>query len=215
MRITGRLKLVRKYGCDFWCITIFKLPKKNRFFTHFRHSLIWNVKQRIYQKQLFFSNLNAYRHKVKNPRIASFGLHRKSQGYVDPFFGDENITYLRVMRRLQYRKFFDYRRHRHILYIFERGFYRRNLSRHDLLLGTKTAFQYFRPKRYRGILKKRFCFRQLTLFYNDFDVIKLRRFGRWARRGKSGGVNFFFFLLESRLDSIVQRLKILAKFVIR
>lgn len=213
MRITGRLKLVRKYGCDFWCITIFKLPKKNKFFNHFRYSLIWNVKQRVFQNELLFSKRRVNR--LKNPRIASFGLDRKSKGYFDPFFGDENITYLKLLKRLEYRRFFDYRRHKHILNVFNRGFYRRNESRHDLLLGTKTAFQYFKPKRYRGILKKRFFFRQLTLFYNDFDVIKLRRFGRWARKGQSGGINKFFFLLESRLDSIVQRLNIATKFILR
>lgn len=213
MRITGRLKLVRKYGCDFWCITIFKLPKKNKFFNHFRYSLIWNVKQRVFQNELLFSKRRV--NKLKNPRIASFGLDRKSKGYFDPFFGDENITYLKLLKRLEYRRFFDYRRYKHILNVFNRGFYRRNQSRHDLLLGTKTAFQYFKPKRYRGILKKRFFFRQLTLFYNDFDVIKLRRFGRWARKGQSGGINKFFFLLESRLDSIVQRLNIATKFILR
>merc|ERR1739848_45526 len=54
-----------------------------------------------------------------------------------------------------------------------------------------------------------------TLFYNGFDNTKLRRFGKLGRKGKFGGINFFFFLLESRLDSIILRLNLACKFVVR
>ena len=43
MHIKGRYKLIRKHDCDFWNLTYFK-PKKNRFFSYFKFSLISKLK---------------------------------------------------------------------------------------------------------------------------------------------------------------------------
>ena len=58
-------------------------------------------------------------------------------------------------------------------------------------------------------------FKQIVLFYNNFDHTKLKRFGRLGRKGQFGGINFFFLLLESRIDSIVLRLNLGCKFLMR
>jgi ribosomal protein S4 len=58
-------------------------------------------------------------------------------------------------------------------------------------------------------------FKQIILFYNNFDNTKLKRFGRLGRKGQFGGINFFFLLLESRIDSIVLRLNLGSKFLMR
>jgi len=58
-------------------------------------------------------------------------------------------------------------------------------------------------------------FKQVTLFYNNFDNTKLKRFGRLGRKGQFGGINYFFLLLESRIDSIVLRLNLGDKFLMR
>ena len=58
-------------------------------------------------------------------------------------------------------------------------------------------------------------FKQIILFYNNFDNTKLKRFGRLGRKGQFGGINFFFLLLESRIDSILLRLNLGSKFLMR
>ena len=79
----------------------------------------------------------------------------------------------------------------------------------------KSSYRIYKPLRLNVFQRKQNFFRQITLFYNGFDNIKLRRFGKLGRKGKFGGINFFFFLLESRLDSIILRLNLACKFVVR
>lgn len=43
----------------------------------------------------------------------------------------------------------------------------------------------------------------------------MKRFGKLGRKGQFGGVNYFLFLLESRIDSIILRLNLACKFIIR
>merc|ERR1712188_42257 len=49
---------------------------------------------------------------------------------------------------------------------------------------------------------------------NNFDLIKLKRFSKLGRKGQFGGVNYFFLLLESRVDSIILRFNLALKFVL-
>merc|ERR1712054_321295 len=55
-------------------------------------------------------------------------------------------------------------------------------------------------------------YQRIMLFYNNFDQKKLKRFGKLGRKGQAGGINFFFYLLESRIDSILLRFNLCSKF---
>ena len=78
-------------------------------------------------------------------------------------------------------------------YIFKRCFYYKEAYSNDLLLGVKSSYRIYKPLRLNVFQRKQNFFRQITLFYNGFDNTKLRRFGKLGRKGKFGGINFFFF----------------------
>lgn len=207
MHIKGRFKLIRKYDCDFWNLMYYK-NKRNRFFNYYRYSLVWRIRQKTFAKDVSF-------HRGRYPKIGNLGMQRISKSMHNPFYADENIYDIVTFTKAQYRRFFKNRRFRHVSFVYRRGFFRKSKASYDLLLGAKSAFQLYRPFRYSEFTIKRHFFRQLILFYNDFDFIKLKRFGRLGRRGQCGGINHFFFLLESRIDSIILRLNIAGKFVLR
>ena len=100
-------------------------------------------------------------------------------------------------------------------YLYRRCYYRRHAFANDLLLGVKSSFRIYKPFRRSFYSKRKLFFQQITLFYNQFDTVKLKRFGKLGRKGQFGGVNYFLFLLESRVDSIILRLNLACKFIIR
>jgi len=210
MYLKGRFKLIRKYDCDFWNLMYYK-RKKNKFFNYFKHSLAWKVKTKTYNKEIFWQAPR----KKKPPFVSALGTYKKDQAYRNVFFANQNILDIFVLTKKRLWKLFRRRRAGHVSYVYRRCFFKKSLSSYDLLLGTSSAFMLYKPFRRKLIERKRHFFRKLTLFYNDFDNIKLKRFGRLGRKGQFGGVNFFFSLLESRIDSIVLRLNIASKFVLR
>merc|ERR1712053_21499 len=78
-----------------------------------------------------------------------------------------------------------------------------------------SSYRIYKPFNRTPFEKKKMFFKQVTLFYNNFDNTKLKRFGRLGRKGQFGGINYFFLLLESRIDSIVLRLNLGNKFLMR
>lgn len=85
----------------------------------------------------------------------------------------------------------------------------------DLLLGVKSSYRIYKPFKRTFYQNKTLFFKQIILFYNNFDNVKLKKFGLLGRKGQFGGINYFFLLLESRIDSILLRLNLGGKFVLR
>lgn len=210
MYIKARLKLIRKYDCDFWNLFYYK-AKKNRFFNYYKHSLIHKVKEATRSNLIKFTKGS-----IRSvPFIGPLGALSRQEAFPNPLFGDENkILYTQIGPK-NMRKFFRNRYLKYVNYIYRRCFFRKERFFYDLLLGLKTNYSLYKPIRRKPLDEKKMFFRQVTLFYNDFDVVKLRRFGRVSRKAQCGGVNYFLFLLESRIDSIVLRLNIANKFIVR
>lgn len=201
MLIKGRLKLLRKHDCDFWNLTYYRIAQ-NRFFNYYKFSLIHKIKQLTRKKELrFFPK--------KVVRIKSI------QQFFNPFLNQVDRNLLNLKKQINFYKLFLRRGLRFVTYIYKRCFYYKHAFANDLLLGVKSSYRIYKPFNRTFFQKKKMFFRQITLFYNNFDHIKLKRFGRLGRKGQFGGINYFFLLLESRIDSIVLRLNLGSKFLMR
>lgn len=201
MLIKGRLKIIRKHDCDFWNLTYYRIAQ-NRFFHYFKFSLIHKIKQLTRKKELrLFPR--------KTVKIKSL------QNFFNPFLNQVDRNLLNVKKQINFYKLFLRRGLRFVTYIYRRCFYYRHAFANDLLLGVKSSYRIYKPFKRTFFQKKKMFFKQITLFYNNFDNIKLKRFGRLGRKGQFGGINYFFLLLESRLDSIVLRLNLGSKFLMR
>jgi len=206
MHIKGRFKLIRKYDCDFWNLMYYR-ASENRFFRYFNISLKYKLKQFVRKKEVTFRSKQIF-------RIRNLGTKVNRQ-YYNPFLNKLDSNLLKIRNNLNFFKLFKRRGLRFCTYIFKRCFYYKEAYSNDLLLGVKSSYRIYKPLRLNVFQRKQNFFRQITLFYNGFDNTKLRRFGKLGRKGKFGGINFFFFLLESRLDSIILRLNLACKFVVR
>lgn len=207
MYIKGRLKLIRKHDCDFWNLTYYRVAQ-NRFFNYFKFSLIYRLKQLTKKRELRLLPRRTL-------KIASLQGYSKSRSYFNPFLNKGDGNLINVKNKINFYKLFLKRGLRFVTYIYRRCFYYRHAFSNDLLLGVKSSFRIYKPVRRSFFQKKKFFFKQITLFYNNFDTTKLKRFGRLGRKGKFGGVNFFFLLLESRVDSVILRLNLGCKFIMR
>jgi len=83
------------------------------------------------------------------------------------------------------------------------------------LFGTKSAFQLYKKKLKTPFLRVKIHIKQLTLFYNNLNMRKLKKLGLLSKSSQTGGINYFFLNLESRIDSIILRLNIGSKFFVR
>ena len=207
MLIKGRLKLIRKHDCDFWYLSYYRVAQ-NRFFHYFKFSLIHKIKQLTRQKELRLLPR-------KTVKIASIQGHNKSRGYFNPFLNQLDRNLLNIKKQINFYKLFLRRGLRFVTYIYRRCLYFRHAFSNDLLLGVKSSYRIYKPFKRTTFQIKKMFFKQITLFYNNFDNIKLKRFGLLGRKGQFGGINYFFLLLESRLDSIVLRLNLGSKFLMR
>merc|ERR1712137_1365386 len=81
------------------------------------------------------------------------------------------------------------------------------------LLNVRKQLNFYKLFLRRGLRFVTYIYKKC--FYNNFDNTKLKRFGRLGRKGQFGGINYFFLLLESRIDSIVLRLNLGSKFLMR
>jgi ribosomal protein S4 len=183
--------------------------------------MTYKAKQFSKQRRVFFMN--------KRPLVVS-SIQSKYMplGFVTPF---NKITEpLNIKSKFRFRRrlprksrkknlnfyhLFLRRSLRFATYIYKRCYYRQHAYANDLLLGVKSAFRIYKPLRRSNYQKRELFFQQITLFYNQFDTTKLKRFGKLGRKGQFGGVNYFLFLLESRIDSIILRLNLACKFIIR
>lgn len=231
MLIKSRFKLIRKFDCDFWHLTYWSL-EKNKFFNYVELSLIKKIKNLTRVKQIKFKN--------RFSKLVVVHLRGKStaKGRVyNPFLNKITRNFLKIFkkfkrfgRRLINRKNFmrKYRRSINffslfkkmtfgkVSYYYRKGCYKKKaFKKSDILLGTKKSFTFFKPIKRTEFLRKKFFFKQITLYYNNFDFIKLKRFGLLGRKGQFGGINYFFLLLESRIDSILLRLNFGSKFLMR
>jgi len=207
MHIKGRFKLIRKHDCDFWYLTYYRAAQ-NRFFSYFKFSLMHRVKKFGKKKHITFYNL-------KPMMISGLQNRRKARGYVSPFLEAVDVNLLNLKKQLNFYKLFLRRSFKFATYLYRRCYYYRYAHSRDLLLGVKSAFRIYKPLRHKTFQQTKLFFQRLTLFYNGFDRTKLKRFGRLGRKGKFGGANKFLLLLESRVDSIVLRLNLACKFIIR
>lgn len=207
MLIKGKLKVIRKHDCDFWNLTYYRVSQ-NRFFCYFKFSMIHKIKLLTRQRQLRLLP----RRLLKLPFLQGYA---RSKRYYNPFLNDTQSNLLNVKKNINFHKLFLYRGLRYVTYIYRRCFYYRHAYSNDLLLGVKSSYRIYKPKRRSFFEKQQLFFKQIILFYNNFDNIKLKRFGRLGRKGQFGGINYFFYLLESRVDSIIVRLNLGAKFIMR
>jgi ribosomal protein S4 len=193
MYITARNKILRKYDADFWNF-LYNRRRKNKFFMYFRLSLINKIRN-FYRKKFFYINIKNNRLKMK-----SF----KNYNPFNNFFNLKNLNKFKFFKRNKYfvkRIFFKY--------------IKPKKNKSDILFGVKSAFQHYKPKIKSLFYRLKIYIKKITLFYNNFNKKKLLKFAHLTKKSKSGGINFFFFKLESRLDSILLRLNIGAKFFIR
>eukprot|EP01024_Parvocaulis_polyphysoides_P068843 TRINITY_DN84064_c0_g1_i1.p1 TRINITY_DN84064_c0_g1~~TRINITY_DN84064_c0_g1_i1.p1 ORF type:complete len:112 (-),score=2.17 TRINITY_DN84064_c0_g1_i1:182-493(-) len=78
MYIKGRLKLIRKYDCDFWNLTYIRMTK-NRFFNYFSHSLRYKVLSEQKKKEFILKP------KIFLKLCTIQGI-KKSRQFFNPFF---------------------------------------------------------------------------------------------------------------------------------
>jgi hypothetical protein len=207
MFIKGRFKFMRKHDCDFWNLTYYRVAE-NKFFKYYKFSLINKVKNFTRESKITFRPR-------KNVKISSLHGCRRVMRYFNPFLNAFDGNFLNLRKNINFFKIFLKRRLRYVTYIFKKGFYLKHAFYKDILLGVKTPYMIYKPLRENKLRRIKRYLKQITLFYNNFDNIKLKRFGRLGRKGQFGGINYFFLLLESRIDSIVLRLNIGCKFLIR
>lgn len=207
MLIKGKLKVIRKHDCDFWNLTYYRVSQ-NRFFSYFKFSMIHKIKILTRKRQLRLIS----RKVLRLPFLQGYS---KGKRYYNPFLNNTQSNLVNVKKNINFYKLFLHRGLRYVTYIYRRCFYYRHAYSNDLLLGVKSSFRIYKPKRRTFFEKQQLFFKKIILFYNNFDRIKLKRFGFLGRKGQFGGVNFFFYLLESRIDSIIVRLNLGAKFIMR
>ena len=207
MLIKGRFKLIRKHDCDFWDLTYFRL-EEYRFFKYFKFSLIHKIKELTKKNEVRFF----FRQTVK---IAGLQGRCKSRGYFNPFLNAIDRNLLNVKKQINFYKLFLRRGLKFVTYIYKRCFFFKHAFVNDLLLGVKSSYRIYKPFKRTFYQTEKMFFKQLTLFYNNFDNTKLKRFGLLGRKGRFGGINYFFLLLESRIDSILLRLNLACKFILR
>ena len=207
MLIKGKLKVIRKHDCDFWNLTYYRVSQ-NRFFCYFKFSMIHKLKNLTRKRRLRFLP----RRLLKLPFLQGYN---KSRRYYNPFLNEKQSNLLNVKKNINFFRLFLYRGLRYVTYIYRKCLYYRHAFSNDLLLGIKSSYRIYKPKKRSFFEKQKLFFKQIVLFYNNFDNIKLKRFGRLGRKGQFGGINYFFYLLESRIDSIIVRLNLGAKFIMR
>jgi len=236
MYISGRFKLIRKHDCDFWNMSYYRLTE-NKWFLYFKYSLIHKIKQNNLNK--FFKICRKKRRPVQILQLSNIG--KRARGFFNPFLNivDDKFLYhhdkkyrfrrFKVRRKIQpgkirkkkvrpnlsYYHLFIRRSLRYVRFLYRRAYYKRDMISQDLLLGVKTPFRLYKPPFHRKFIEKRLFFQRIMLFYNNFDKLKLKRFGKLGRKGQAGGINFFFYLLESRIDSVLLRFNLASKFVLR
>lgn len=197
MFITARNKVLRKYDADFWNF-IYNRRRKNKFFMYFRLSLINKIKI-YYRKKFYF--IKYIKKRKKN--LLKFKIFKN----IDPFYSFinlKNINKFKFFKRSKHfvkRVFFKYVRPKH--------------NKGDMLFGIKSAFQHYKSKVKSLFYRLKVYIKRITLFYNNFNKKKLLKFAQLTKKSKCGGINYFFFKLESRLDSILLRLNIGTKFFVR
>jgi len=82
--------------------------------------------------------------------------------------------------------------------------------------GERAAFKLFKTKKIKSPYSRlRLFIKRIILFYNNFNNKMLLKFANLSNKGFGGSLNFFFYNLESRLDSILIRSNIATKFFIR
>lgn len=186
MFLKARYKILRKYDTDIWNFLYYR-QRKNKFFTYFKLSLIHKL-QLYYRNNSFkFENLNQDE-TFKLSKLFNFKLLNLT-------------TFFKKSKLFVKRLFFK--------------FINLNLSQADILFGIKSAFKLYKPKIYSAYFRQRLFFKKLILFYNNFSLKKLKRLTLLSKKARVGNINYFFFKLESRLDSILLRLNIGTRFFIR
>jgi ribosomal protein S4 len=195
MFIKARNKVLRKYDADFWNF-IYNRRRKNKFFMYFRLSLINKIKIYYRKKFFFIKNIKKKRSLLKFKKFKDNPFYN--------FISLKNVNKYRFFRKSKYfvkRVFFKYVRPKR--------------NKGDILFGIKSAFQHYKSKVKSLFYRLKVYIKKITLFYNNFNKKKIIKFSNLTRKSKCGGINYFFFKLESRLDSILLRLNLGTKFYIR
>lgn len=192
MYLRTKNKILRKYDSDFWNF-LYTRRRKNKFFIYFRLSLI-NKLQIYYKKKYFFINKN---NRLKIIKLSS----------INPFNSFYNLKNLNHFKFFKRGKFFVKR-------IFFK-YIKPKKNKSDVLFGIKSAFEHYKEKLKSIYYRLKIYIKRITLFYNNFNQRKLLKFANLTKKSKLGGINFFFFKLESRLDSVLLRLNINNRFYIR
>lgn len=188
MFLNTRYKILRKYDADIWNFLYYR-QRKNKFFTYFKLSLIHKL-QIYYRNNLFNednTNINL-NETLTLPKLFDLKLVNLT-------------TFFKKSKSFVKRLFFK--------------FINFNLSQADILFGIKSAFKLYKPKIYSSYFRQRLFLKKLILFYNNFSLKKLKRLTILSKKARVANINYFFFKLESRLDSILLRLNIGTRFFIR
>jgi hypothetical protein len=208
MYIKARFKLMRKHNCDFWSANYYRVTQ-NRFFRYYKHSLGHTARElnkmnsfKFLKSTLQFFNLEGGANRAKSPfnpflnEVYKKGVINRSpfQFYIKGYFYQKRKSRLKINGKINYHRIFGYRSLRYVTHVYKRAYFRKREFKGDLLLGIKRKRKIFTYKRLKFNVLRRFYFQQLSLYYNNFNLKKLRRFGKLSRKSKFGGVNYFFMI---------------------
>lgn len=190
MYIKAHNKFLRKYDADFWNFLYHK-RRKNKFFTYFRLSVI-NKIQKYFKHKIFFIHKKNKRLKIK---------FMKNTNFFTNFMKIKTISNFKLFKRS---KFFVKR-------VFLK-YVNPKKNKSDILFGIKSAFKHYKQKITSTFSRFKTYLKHIILFYNNLNKKKLLKFSNLTKKSKLGSINYFFYKLESRLDSILIRLNISTRF---
>lgn len=200
MLLKAKYKILRKYDTDIFNYIYYR-RRKNKFFMYFRLSLIERIKKFFFQKFFYFSYSQFNRRKFKF----------KSVNLINPF--NLNLNTLKK-KNLNFKKFF--KNHKRFVNKIAFKYLKKSHKKIiEILFGFRSAFRHYKPKVQSGFSRFKSYIKKITLFYNNFNRKKLLKLSKLTKKSKCGGINYFFFKLETRLDSILLRLNIGTRFFIR
>lgn len=207
MFIKARLKFMRKHDCDFWNLMYYN-SGFNRFFKYFQLSLMYKVNLMTQNHLLIFS-------KKRSLQISTLHGNASPFYFFNVFLNERDGKFINIKKNINFYKLFKNNSLRYVTHILKKGFYSKPSFQNDILLGVRSSFRLYKPLKENKMRERKTYFKQITLFYNNFDSMKLKRFSRLGRKGLFGGINYFFILLESRVDSILLRFNLGSKFFVR
>ena len=104
------------------------------------------------------------------------------------------------------------------MYIFRKAV-RRKFIKDDLILGTQSAaslrIKHLQLKKTKLFERQKLFLKRIIFSYNQLNLKKLKKLGFLASKSRIGTINYFFYLLEGRLDNILIRFNLGSRFYVK